>query len=72
MSKIVDGMSECDFCATKLDQVGSIVFDAKTPQGPWGTACPKCFRTETLGRLGTGFGQKFQRDENLRLVKLEG
>lgn len=48
--------SKCDMCSAQL---GNIMYDAKTRQGPWGCLCPTCFANHGVG-LGTGRGQKYE------------
>lgn len=53
-------------------KVGDHVYDAKTKYGPWATMTQKSFEKHGLGLLGTGWGQKYQRNEAGQLVKVEG
>lgn len=37
-----------------------VYFDAKTSMGPWANMCQACFYRYGI-KLGTGFGQKYER-----------
>lgn len=45
--------------------------DGATKFGPWGIMCIPCFERFGLG-LGTGKGQKYQRQANGSFFKVEG
>ena len=45
----------CDFGCGE-----TALYDARTPQGPWGYMCQSCFDQHSMRRLGTGFGQKLE------------
>lgn len=47
-------------------------YDAKTVYGPWATMSPLSFETHGDGRLGTGRGQRYQRQPDGRYLKVEG
>lgn len=49
-----------------------VMYDAKTRMGPWANMAPSSFRTYGLGRLGTGFGQKYEKQADGRWLKVEG
>ena len=51
---------------------GEIVYDAKTMQGPWATMTEKSFKVHGSGKLGLGLGQKYQRQANGQLHKIDG
>ena len=63
MTKTWSGASPktCDACSTPLTDV---FFDAKAADGTgrWGNFCRSCFNKYTYRKLGTGFGQKYQRN----------
>lgn len=42
----------CDLCGEPA------AYDGKTKHGPWAYMCERCWRTDGIGKLGTGFGQK--------------
>lgn len=60
--------ANCDECKRDLAEM-SCFYDARAISGRWGLFCPKCFNTVTFGRLGTGYGQKY---DSKTLEKLEG
>lgn len=45
----------CDCCS---DPFGSVMYDAKTIQGPWANMCETCFKRFGVG-LGIGRGQRY-------------
>lgn len=50
----------CDYCL-HVDHVKvprKAEYDARTLTGQWANLCAIHFKTETLGRLGTGYGQR--------------
>lgn len=58
-------------------QVGEVVYDAATRgrngrHGPWATMTQKSYDLNGNGRLGTGFGQKYVRNAEGELHKVEG
>lgn len=48
----------CDVCSTKFK---TVMYDAKTSQGPWANMCEECFSMYGIG-LGVGLGQKYVYD----------
>ena len=38
----------------------SAAYDAKTRQGPWAYMCEEHFKSDGLGKLGLGLGQKLE------------
>lgn len=58
----------CDLCTRPLIKK---FYDAKTNRGPWGMLCNSCFITDGVG-LGTGRGQKFERQSDGRWLKTGG
>lgn len=65
-------MSKDDFGIPFTNQKGEVVYDAKTKMGPWATMTEQSFGLYGFGSLGLGFGQKYVRDENGHLNKVEG
>jgi hypothetical protein len=61
---------ECDLCTAAIDD---IFYDAKVMglRGKWANMCVGCF-TEHRCRLGTGFGQQYERQEDGRYKKIRG
>jgi hypothetical protein len=63
----------CDICRKPFcEQIGVVMYDAKTKQGPWGCLDEPCFHTHGAGRLGTGYGQKYVRQTDGRFLKVDG
>jgi hypothetical protein len=60
--------SRCDCCDKPIRD---LFVDGKTKGGPWGNLLPECHATIGLG-LGMGLGQKYQRQEDGRWLKIEG
>jgi hypothetical protein len=51
---------------------GTIMIDGKTRQGPWANMTEKSWKKHGIGRLGTGYGQKYQKQSDGRWLKIEG
>lgn len=51
---------------------GGIMYDAKTRRGPWANMSEESFQEHGYGRLGPGFGQKYQMQADGRWLKIEG
>ncbi len=51
---------------------GSVMYDAKTKMGPWANMGDASWAKYGIGKLGTGFGQRYQRQEDGRWLKVEG
>lgn len=49
-----------------------VMIDGKTKQGPWACMTEESWKEHGLGLLGTGLGQKYQRQEDGRWLKVEG
>jgi hypothetical protein len=60
--------THCDMCGERLL---SIFIDGRTRHGPWGILCPPCHTTHGVG-LGVGRGQRYQRQDTGRWLKVEG
>lgn len=51
--------TSCDVCG---DPIGETFYDMRTRSGPWACMCPRCAMVGPgVGRVGTGFGQKYER-----------
>ncbi len=64
----------CDICEADLipAYAGKGVFiDGATSRGPWACMCTACFTHYGVG-LGTGRGQKYERQIDERWKKVEG
>lgn len=60
---------------TKVE--GEVVYDGATRapggrSGPWATMTEKSYKKMGVGRLGVGFGQKYVRNADGELHKVEG
>jgi hypothetical protein len=59
-----------------LDDLGvpydGIMIDARTKHGPWANMSLKSWRVHGLGKLGTGYGQKYVKQADGRWLKVEG
>lgn len=51
---------------------GGEMFDAKTKQGPWGNMTRRSWEKHGVGRLGLGWGQRYEMQPNGRYLKVEG
>ena len=60
----------------KTDDFGKpitdIVYDGKTVMGPWAMMTPVSWMVYGVGKTGTGYGQKYQRQDDGRWLKVEG
>lgn len=68
METIWTSSPKCDYCGKEAD----VMYDAETRGGPWAFMCPECWKKHGFARLGTGFGQKYEKDASGRLVKTAG
>jgi len=67
----------CDYCSIidkKNPQEADVrqhefFVDGKTVEGPWALMCPQHYMEKGIGRLGQGFGQKY---DGKTLLKIEG
>jgi hypothetical protein len=48
------------------------MIDGATKYGPWACMTPKSWRVYGMGKLGTGFGQKYVKQADGRWLKVEG
>ncbi len=60
--------TNCDLCEAPIF---AIFVDGKTNQGPWANMCLECHPVYGCG-LGTGKGQKYQKQPNGEWLKIEG
>lgn len=66
-------MVKDDFGVPFTLKEGEVIYDAPTKMGPWGTMTQESFDLYSLRRsLGTGLGQKYVRQTNGELHKVEG
>lgn len=62
--------SNCDACSMELTDK---FYDAKTKFGPWGNLCPACHTNGPgLGKVGTGLGQGYTKQDDGRWLKTAG
>ncbi len=65
------GKHKCDFCTNKL--IADVLYDARTIYGPWAVMCQEHYKTFSLGKLGTGYGQKYIKQSSpIGFFKVEG
>jgi hypothetical protein len=50
----------------------SVMIDGKTRMGPWACMTEESWAVYGVGRLGTGLGQKYERQADGRWLKTEG
>ena len=66
-------MSQDDFAQEFTNKPGEVIYDAKTIyRGQWATMTEASFKKHGAGFLGQGCGQKYVRQENGELHKVEG
>jgi hypothetical protein len=65
-------MSKDDFDRPFTNEVGERIYDAATKYGPWATMTHESWMQHGTGQLGLGKGQKYVRQENGELHKVEG
>lgn len=53
-------------------KVDEYVYDGATYRGPWACMTHKSWKTHGCGVLGTGRGQKYQRNAEGHLIKVGG
>lgn len=53
------------------DTIEDIIIDGKTEQGPWALMTPKSFEENGVN-LGLGLGQKYQKQEDGKWLKIDG
>ena len=61
-----------DFGVPFTTKEGEVVYDARTRHGPWACMTEKSWKQHGVGKLGTGYGQKYVRNAEGHLVKSEG
>lgn len=61
-----------DFGVPFTKEEGEVIYDAATNNGPWATMTQKSYDRFGKGKLGTGYGQKYVRQKNGQLHKVEG
>jgi hypothetical protein len=66
----VGSFPKCDIPGCDVTDLTAFV-DGKTRLGPWGNMCPGCWIEHGVGRLGTGFGQRYEKQADGRFLKVE-
>lgn len=51
---------------------GNIMYDAKTKFGYWANMSEDSWKEFGIGKLGIGLGQKYEKQDNGRWLKIEG
>lgn len=60
----------CDTCPRPIV---SVFYDMKTKQGPWGCLCTDCaFHGDGVAQLGTGLGQRYEKQADGKWIKTGG
>ena len=54
------------------ERITDVFYDAATLMGPWAIMSPRSFHTHGYGRVGTGMGQKYEKQADGRWLKTEG
>lgn len=54
------------------DSISDEFIDGRTVHGPWALMTPKSFRLHGIGRLGTGAGQRYEKQADGRFLKVDG
>jgi len=49
-----------------------VMYDAKTRMGPWANMTAKSWLDYGVGKLGTGYGQRYEKQADGRWLKVEG
>lgn len=62
------GSTKCDICHAECKH---ILYDGRTVYGPWAVMCVDCFVLAGRG-TGTGFGQRYEKNDKGEFVKVAG
>jgi hypothetical protein len=60
-----------EICDINREPIVDEFIDGKTRAGPWGNMCPKCHKIFGVG-LGTGYGQRYKKQDDGKWLKVEG
>jgi len=52
--------------------IGTEFIDGRSRQGPWGLFTPASWAIHGVGRLGTGYGQRYVQQDDGEFMKVEG
>jgi len=62
-----------DKCQTCSLPFGDTMYDMKTVHGPWANMCHSCaMHGHGIGKVGLGFGQKYEKQPDGKWLKTEG
>lgn len=68
-----EGIAEDDFGDPFTQMEGELVYDARLRgRTQWATMTQKSWEKHGFGQLGLGLGQKYRRDAQGRLMKVDG
>jgi hypothetical protein len=71
MDKVIWRGSEISKCQLCGEEITHAFIDGKMIIGPWAIMCPVCHAINGVG-LGTGLGQRYQKEANGEWVKVQG
>lgn len=54
------------------DKITDEFIDGKTTMGSWANMTPKSFKRMGWGKLGTGYGQRYKKQNDGKWLKIEG
>ena len=64
------GNTQCDICHNNISKE---LYDTQTIFGHWATLCQSCYKKYSIKKLGLGFGQHYQfNNESKKFEKIEG
>lgn len=66
----VGSTPRCDIVVSH--PLDGVMYDARTIYGSWACLCGHCYEVIGLGRLGTGYGQKYRQQDDGSWLKVEG
>jgi len=66
-----DAPTQCDLNLHHSHAITTAFVDGKTKMGPWGNMCLTCHRRVGVG-LGTGKGQKYEKQDDGKWLKVAG
>jgi hypothetical protein len=54
------------------NRISTEFIDGKTVMGPWAMMTPTSWRLNGIGKLGTGYGQRYRKQPDGKWLKVEG
>lgn len=73
MARKVYWLSPLTVCQTCKGPFGNIMYDMKTDFGSWANMCLTCATLGPgIGKTGTGFGQRYEKQPDGKWLKTEG